>query len=259
MRMAYMSEEYKFLKLKLLQLEDPEEDKVTSLFFDKESSCISNANQYIRNNDKNVIKSEAFSDPIRVTISNNEKGLSYLEEVDFNSGRSPFENEKLFNPLNNFSFCSSHREFIHNCYPEYALTAKNSSILTHENQCYIVPEGGKSFYIRIKNEEVKFKPQDIFPRRVGITYTLGDKKRIYNDFGYYQQKEGQDEIRFENMEICISESEMDKFLVFIEDDNSISLSLNDIQEDRFIYLPKGDLAKEGNRIRVFEWSGTKKQ
>lgn len=253
-----MNEIYNFLRLNFVDLENKEEEGVVSLFSDKETNYVSNINQYIRNNRKNATQSGQPLNLIEVTISSDKSGLSYLEDVDLESSAKPIQIEDLFNPLNHSSICDNQKDFFRSCYPEYSSVAKNSSIFRHENQCYMVPENGKVFYIRTEKEEIKLKPEDVFPKKIGLAYDILEGKRTYQNFGYYQISEKQ-EIRFEGFEFSISELKCDTFVISIENDfNSISLNLRDIADDRFIYVSKGDMTKDGFRIRVFEWTRNKR-
>ena len=70
-------------------------------------------------------------------------------------------------------------------------------------------------------------------------------------------KKNFEETRFENLEISIG-PDGGTFLAEIDPDfGRVLVNLIDVPEDRFVYLPLGDIVKEHNRIRVFNWSGNR--
>ena len=243
----------KFLKLHSVELAEKYQKKLSD-FFRLESIGVSNINQYIKNGGKNAILDD--SSVMGATISFDETaGFSLNENLEFASS----VHENLFNPLNSSSISVESIDFIKSCYPEYYNVSKNDSFFyRHENECCILPEVGKCFYIR-KNSQTnaKYNASEIFPRQIGFAYVLEEKKRVYKGFGYHKFKENSEETRFENLEISIG-PDGGTFLAEIDPDfGRVLVNLIDVPEDRFVYLPLGDIVKEHNRIRVFNWSGNR--
>jgi hypothetical protein len=250
MEVFCMSE--KFLKLHSIELVEKYQNKLSD-FFRLGAGGVSNVNQYIKNGEKNAILDD--SSVMGANISFDEMGrLSLTEELQFASPA----HEDLFNPLNSSEISDESMDFIKSCYPEYySISKKDSFLYRHENECCILPEAGKCFYIRSGQTDVKYKASDIFPRQIGFAYDLEENRRIYKGFGYHKFKENSEEIRFEGLEI-LAEPDGGRFLARLDSDfGRILINLVDVPEDCFVYMPLGDIIKEQNRVRIFNWSGNR--
>ena len=247
-----------FLKIHSVDLSQSTKDLVGQIF-SSEDPLVPNINQYIRNKEKNELKDDRLSSPLRVEIAIEEDSLSYIATEEPAQDEAILQMSDIFNPLNSMSISTEVKNFVKTCYPEYLSAAKAGLVFRWENFCYILPDSGKSFYIRTEDKQIKYTAQDIFPKNISLAYRVAERKEQYLGFGYYKQRDGSEEIRFEGLEISTSDLSCDRFTCSIDADfKSISVNLSDIPEDIFLYSVKDNKVKNGNTVKVFEWSGAKK-
>lgn len=244
----------KFLKLHSVELNEGCRKRLGELFLEPGVESISNVNQYVKNGEKNAVKLSELK-ALKANLCLTDEGFSIREELDFAT-----ENQmNLFDPLNSSSISSESIDFIKSCYPEYySISKKDALFYRHENECCIIPEVGKSFYVRNSaGVASKYKPEEIFPRQIGFAYNLEEGQRVYKGFGYHKFKQNSEEVKFEGLRLSASPDEP-VFLAEIQPDfGRVFVSLADLPEDRFVYLPLGDIVKEDSRVRVFNWSGNR--